>query len=247
MNSGRRRGGIGYTYDGRVDTNRGFQERFMFSDGLTFLLKGGPIMWPLFACAIISVAVMIERAIALRRAVAGGEAFVEQVHNLLRDRRDEEAQRLAEAHGTPAARLMAYAIKNRNRDYQAIERSLEEMALRETPVISQRLGILDTIITIAPLLGLLGTVTGMIKAFNVVGDPNSLNGPAAITGGVAEALIATATGLAIAIVTLVGYNALGERVKAVVSSMEIGATEVINVYADRQVGEQAYEAAATRA
>jgi biopolymer transport protein ExbB len=222
----------------------------MFLDGLNFLLKGGPVMWPLFVCAIVSVAVMIERAMALSRAVTGGRDLVERVHTLLKARRDDEALRLAEEREVPVARLMAHAIKNRNKDYRSIERSLEELALRETPLIAQRMGILDTIITIAPLLGLLGTVTGMIKAFHVVGDPSALNGPAAITSGVAEALIATATGLAIAIVTLVGYNALGEKVKAVISSMEIAATEVVNVYADRQAGqgveEGAYEAVAAR-
>jgi biopolymer transport protein ExbB len=78
-------------------------------------------------------------------------------------------------------------------------------------------------------LGLLGTVTGMIKSFNVVSLAAGGNAPAQITGGVAEALIATATGLAIAIVTLIAYNYLTEQARSIVSEMEIGATKIVNI------------------
>ena len=128
----------------------------MFLRGLHLLLRGGPVMAPLFFCAVLAVAILIERTLAL-----AGES-------------------------------------------------------RDTPLgasqLRRGLPVLDTIITVAPLLGLLGTVTGMIKAFAILDKPG-VEGPAAITGGVAEALIATATGLGIAIVTLVGYNALTERVR----------------------------------
>src|SRR5207248_8012294 len=87
-----------------------------------------------------------------------------------------------------------------------VERAMEELALREVQRLQRRLGVLDTVITVAPLLGLLGTVTGMMGSFHVLSSQRGLSQPSAITGGVAEALIATATGLAIAIVTLVGYN-----------------------------------------
>ena len=128
----------------------------MFLRGLHLLLRGGPVMVPLFFCAVLAVALMIERTLTLN----GAE--------------------------NPETPLSA-------------------------PQLRHGLPILDTIITVAPLLGLLGTVTGMIKAFAILDKPG-VEGPTAITGGVAEALIATATGLGIAIVTLVGYNALTERV-----------------------------------
>jgi len=95
-----------------------------------------------------------------------------------------------------------------------------------------RLGWLDTIITIAPLLGLLGTVTGMISAFHVIATKEGISTPMAITGGVAEALIATATGLAIAIFTLVGHNGLQERIKGIVCEMEARGNAMLNVIAD---------------
>lgn len=193
-----------------------------------FLLHGGPIMWPLFVCALVSLGVMLERWIAISRAGTDNEALLEQVRRLLTEGRTPEALALCEATRGPVASLVASGLRNQDMDADAIERSMEELALRETPVLYRRLGILDTIITIAPLLGLLGTVTGMIKAFNVVGSVG-LNQPLGITGGVAEALIATATGLAIAIVTLVGYNYLTEKVKEIISEMETRATQLMNI------------------
>ena len=196
--------------------------------GIQFLLKGGPVMWPLFLCAILAVAVMIERFIALARAAADNEGLSEQVRDLLNKGQVKEALQLCENSPGPVAGILANGIRNRHMDSDSIERAMEELALRETPLLYRRLGVLDTIITIAPLLGLLGTVTGMIKSFHVVGT-SGLNQVGAITGGVAEALIATATGLAIAIVTLIGYNYLTEKVKEIISEMETRATQLMNI------------------
>src|SRR4028119_2449873 len=110
---------------------------------------------------------------------------------------------------------------------------MEELALRETPLLHKRLGVLDTVITMAPLLGLLGTITGMIQSFNVVSTAGS-SAPTAITGGVAEALIATAAGLGIAIAILPIYNWLTEKVKEIISEMEVSATEILNMLASKR-------------
>jgi len=185
-------------------------------------------MWPLFLCAIISVAVMIERFISIARAAKDNEGLLDTIREHLQQGRVQEAQALADEAQGPVAGLVASGLRAIHLDSDAIERQMEELALRETPVLTKRLGVLDTIITLSPLLGLLGTVTGMIKAFHVVGT-QGLNGATAITGGVAEALIATATGLAIAIVTLVGYNYLTEKVKEIIADMEIRATQLMNI------------------
>ncbi len=195
------------------------------------LHDGGPVMYPLFICAILSVAVMIERFISVNKASADNEVLSEQVREHLTAGRINDALAVCDQHPGPVAGLLANGIRNRNLDSDSIERAMEELALRETPLLYRRLGVLDTIITIAPLLGLLGTVTGMIKSFNVVGSTQGLNNPNAITGGVAEALLATATGLAIAIVTLIGYNYLTEKVKEIIAEMEIRATQLMNILA----------------
>ncbi len=205
--------------------------------GFQFLLKGGPVMWPLFACAVIALTVMIERFFSIGTAAKSNEGLTEQVRTLLTQGRVAEAQKLCEDTPGPVPALLANGIRNRDLDADSIERAMEELALRETPLLYRRLGVLDTIITVAPLLGLLGTVTGMIRAFHVVGSPASLNNPMGITGGVAEALIATATGLAIAIVTLVGYNYLTEKVKEIIADMEVRATQLMNILAGLRNGE----------
>jgi biopolymer transport protein ExbB len=216
--------------------------------GIEFLIKGGPVMWPLFVCAILAVAVMIERFIAITKASADNEELLDQVKLLLSQGKVADAGRLAEQSTGPVASLVAAGIRSRNLDSDAIERTMEELALRETPMLYKRLGILDTIITIAPLLGLLGTVTGMIKSFHVVGTAG-LNNSFGITSGVAEALIATATGLAIAIVTLIGYNYLTEKVKEVIAEMEIRATQLMNILANQRTieGRPSNEVASSRA
>ena len=109
---------------------------------------------------------------------------------------------------------------------------MEEQGTREISALTHWLGYLDTIVTIAPLLGLLGTVTGMISAFHVIAVKEGMSTPTAITGGVAEALVATATGLAVAIVTLVGYNHLQERIKSIVAEIETSGTAMTNVLVD---------------
>jgi biopolymer transport protein ExbB len=219
----------------------------MFSNGISFLLKGGPLMWPLFACAVISVAVILERFILLTKASAGGIDLGERALATARLGKEREALQLVSGSENPAARLVATALENRHLSRAKLEATLELQALAEIPKLSQRLNILDTIITVSPLLGLLGTVTGMIAAFHVVGDPNNLNSPAAITGGVAEALIATATGLTIAIVTLVAYNLLGERVKTLVAAMELAGTEALQLATDDVSVPKTYETASARA
>ena len=201
----------------------------MLNQGLSFLLKGGPVMWPLFLCAIISVAVMIERFLAQRATVQASAGLVKDVRKALENGDINETRHLLETREGPIPKILLTALNNRSLGREQLDHLMEEVAIDETPPLSRGLGALDTIITIAPLLGLLGTVTGMIKAFRIVAITSGSSAPATITGGVAEALIATATGLVIAIVTLVGYNHLSGGVKQIVSDMESAATKVINL------------------
>ena len=193
------------------------------SNAFDFLSKGGPVMVPLLFCSIVSVSVMIERYIRLRSESTQGRHLMEQLEKNLALNKYFDAVQACEADHTLLGDMLATGIKCQ--EQRQAERCMEEHALKAMPVLYKHLSILDTIITIAPLLGLLGTVTGMIRAFHVISTKSGLSTPTAITGGVAEALIATATGLFIAIVTLVGYNYLTERAKLIVSDMEIYGTD----------------------
>lgn len=192
-----------------------------------FLCKGGPVMVPLVLCSVVSVAVMVEKYVRLRQAAGDSEILMARVENWLAMGKIRDAVRACEQEQTPLGDMLACGLRCRDRD-QA-EKCMEEQALKSTPDLFKHLSILDTVITIAPLLGLLGTIVGMIRAFNIVATVTGVGSPTGIMGGVAEALIATATGLAIAIVTLVGYNYLNERVKAIVSDMEFNGTRLVNI------------------
>ena len=204
----------------------------MISNGIEFLLKGGWVMWPMFLLATVSLTVIIERGISINRAAIDTEALLAKLKSLLGAEQTDEALRLCENTPGPVAALLANGLRNSHLDNASVERAMEELALREAPELHKRLSILDTIITLAPLLGLLGTITGMIGAFQAAFAPGTSNAaPMAITGGVAEALIATATGLVIAIVTLPFYNYLSERVQEIIADMETRATQLLNILA----------------
>jgi biopolymer transport protein ExbB len=206
---------------------------------IELLVKGGPVMIPLGICSVLAIAVMIERWRALSAAGAGAESLMDGVRERLMDGRVIEAMKLVDAAPGPIARVLAAGLRTfsqgRHRDtiQGDVERAMMEMAMRETPRLQRRVGVLDTIITVAPLLGLLGTVTGMMGSFKVF-SAAGLSQPNAITGGVAEALIATAAGLGIAIVTLVGYNALTEKVREITGEIELRGTQLLNVLAALQ-------------
>ena len=198
----------------------------MIQQGFAFLLKGGWIMGPLFLCAIVSVAVMIERNIVLRRERRAGDAVTERVTGHLRAGDYSGALTTAEASLGVIAKVLAAGLRNHPLGTVAVDQAMQAAALRQLTTLNERLGWLDTIITMAPLLGLLGTITGMIRAFQVVATVSGAGAAPAITGGVAEALIATATGLAVAVTTLPVYNNLGEMVRDLTSNMEASATEI---------------------
>jgi biopolymer transport protein ExbB len=194
------------------------------------LLSGGLVMWPLFLCGVISIAVTIERMLAIGITVVDNRRLITDVERLVSEGNYTEAVHLCSQRPGRAAALLATGLRVHKLSSASVERHMEEYALTQTPIMLERLSILDTIITVAPLLGLLGTVTGMIKAFHVVGSIG-MRQPLGVTGGVAEALVATSAGLAIAIFTLPAYNFLTERVKEDLSEMEWRATQVLNMLA----------------
>ena len=202
------------------------------NQAIELFYKGGWIMWPLLALALVAIFVSVERLIAIRRAASDNDDFVARVRQMVNAGDLDGALALSEKTPGPVPLLVANGLRNHHLETTDIERAMEELALRQTPLLHKRLGVLDTVITMAPLMGLLGTITGMIQSFNVVSTAGS-SAPTAITGGVAEALIATATGLTIAIVTLPVYNYLTEKVKEIIADMEVRATQLLNILASR--------------
>src|SRR5262245_37326101 len=178
------------------------------------LARGGLVMIPLGLCSVLALAVTLERA--LRWVRLGGASEADRVLALAGRGEWEEATRAGEQSTSPVARVLAAGLRHRN---PAPALAMEAAAQDELARLRSYLPLLDTVITLAPLLGLLGTVTGMIGAFGIMSQAG-LNQPTAITGGAGEALVATATGLAVAIAALVPYNFFQRRTEAMAETIE---------------------------
>ena len=185
--------------------------------------KGGPIMWPLLITSIVALTVTIERVLfILREKRRRNPALIGKILSAVEQGDAELAIKVGEKSNDFIARTLIYALLNR---YKSFSEALLRAANQELKRFNQGVSILDTIITLAPLLGLLGTVTGMIRSFGLLGG-RELDAPAVITGGIAEALIATAFGLSIAIVALIPFNYLNARVEEARHEIEDASTHL---------------------
>ena len=190
------------------------------SEIMTVIVKGGLMMIPLLAASLIAVTVIVERFFFWRglrvREVDG------TILGLVAEGDFKQALQVASTSRHPVARVLQTGILARD---VAPGTAMQAAAQAELRHLRRYLPVLDTIITLAPLLGLLGTITGMISAFGIVSEAG-LGQPHAITGGIAEALIATATGLLVAIVTLISHNYFRARMEAMTGMIEERATQL---------------------
>jgi biopolymer transport protein ExbB len=191
---------------------------------LVTLSKGGPVMVPLAICSMLAATVIVERYLVLRNADRGGSDLIGAIRRALHSGDGEEALARCEETGGPVANVLAAGLRSYLMGGPITE-AMEEQVLADQRALNRRLVVLDTVVTLAPLLGLLGTVLGMISAFRIISTSGTSH-PAGITGGVAEALIATATGLAIAIFCLIGYNWCRDRLRQVTEEIEFRATQL---------------------
>ncbi len=195
-----------------------------FLQFLRTLAAGGPVMMPLLACSLLAVFVIIERFFYLRTAARFKDALVEEIQADLAEGDTAAAVERCERAGGTVAAVLAAGIRA-TWAHKDPEKVMTEQALAELPSLNRGLAVLDTVVTVAPLLGLLGTVTGMIRSFGILARSGTSH-PAGITAGVAEALIATATGLVIAIMSLVAYNYFIDKIKRITAEAELRSTRL---------------------
>ncbi|MFH1798659.1 MAG: MotA/TolQ/ExbB proton channel family protein [Candidatus Omnitrophota bacterium] len=196
------------------------------------MIKGGPLMFLVLVCSIIAFAVVIERLWHLRRAKINTEEFMVDIAETLRRNKILSAIDKCNAMPGPIAQILKAGILKHDRPRSEIKEAISDAGLYEVPRLEKNLGALATIAHITPLLGLLGTVTGMVRAFQVIEQKASalmpIN-PGDLAGGIWEALITTVAGLSVAIPTYVAYNFLVSKVDGFVLEMEKSATDVINI------------------
>jgi biopolymer transport protein ExbB len=193
---------------------------------LQFFDRGGPIMWPLLLCSVVALAISIERFFFLRRVHINGEKLMRTVNSCLARGAIAEAKGICEATPGPVAKVLAAALSQPELPKADIRDSVRAVALAEIPVLERYMPSLATVVTISPLLGLLGTISGLMKVFNVISG-GQIDNYQKLSVGIAEALITTFAGLAIAIPFLVIYNSLSSRVDSLVNEMEQRVSELL--------------------
>ena len=193
-------------------------------------LSSGGTLYLMALLLLLALFVILERSWFLYRVMSGGRQLNEQVVSLPRLRLDLLQKVEAEAGPLPHAHLLRVVMSHpESNDHDLLADRLEEAILLEVPKLDRLMWILDTAVTLAPLLGLFGTIIGMFNAFAGLGQSSAV--PTQVTGGVGEALIATASGLLIAMIGLVFLNSLNNRVRLLVHQLETLKQMLVNRYA----------------
>ncbi len=193
-------------------------------DILYFFKKGGPIMWPLLLASVTALTVVIERLLFMFGEIRSRNSkTVEKMLFQTKIGENSMAREIGKTSRDCVAKVLVAGLEHE--DEESLSDALMHAASEELKRYERGLVVLDTVITLAPLLGLLGTVTGMIHAFGLLGG-QELGSPMAITGGIAEALIATAFGLGIAITALIPFNWLNAAFEKTRHQIESAATRL---------------------
>ncbi len=192
-------------------------------------VRGGWLMIPIIICAALTLAVIIERLIALKKSEIDAEKFINRVEGKIKKRKIREAIEICESTPGPVSSLVYKALIKSDKPPDVIRENIQDEANQIIPYLEKYLGVLATIATVAPLLGLLGTVTGLIKAFMVIEAKSGLVNPADLARGIWEALITTVAGLVVSIPAYLGYNYIVSRVNGLINDMERATSRMMDI------------------
>ena len=196
--------------------------------------RGGWVMYPLIAASLVVVALTLERLWVIRRERVMPRSFLVSISGLLDRRQYDQVDFLSRGEESAAARLVALALKMGGRRRSLFKDSLEEAGRREAQNLTAHLGVLSLVAALSPLLGLLGTVSGMINAFNSIAA-EGIGNPGLLAGGISEALLTTAAGLCVAIPTLVVHRALLSRAETLIGELEELSSDLLEALASAEV------------
>ena len=201
---------------------------------LDLLLKGGYMLIPIFILSLVAVYVLVERILTIRKAARTPENFVESIKKLVLEGDINGARVLCAQSETPIARMIEKGISRVGSPLKNIEVSIENVGKIEIYNLEKNLPLLATISGAAPMLGFLGTVTGMIQAFIAIAQEEGNVSPKLLSQGIYEAMITTAAGLAVGILAYIGYNYLVTRVQKVIHKMEYSSIDFIDLLQEPQ-------------
>jgi biopolymer transport protein ExbB len=201
---------------------------------IDYMQKGGPLMWLLLFCSVLAGAVFMERVTYFHRAQIRVGEFLRGLANLLQRRSFTEALGECAATPGPVARVIHAAILRHDAPRTELKEIVQEAGQLEVPRLERRLGILVTIAFVAPLLGLLGTVTGLIEAFVNISTQSGFASSTDIASGIYQSLLTTAAGLVVAIPCAVAYGYLSSRINTLIHDMERAGIEIVNLLCDHR-------------
>ncbi|MCH7515876.1 MAG: MotA/TolQ/ExbB proton channel family protein [Bacteroidetes bacterium] len=201
-------------------------------DLFEIFLKGGLIIWFILATSILGMAVVIDRFIVIRRAKINVPAFMIRLRGLIKKNDISGAVSVCMQEKSPIANIIRKGLKKYKFGHNRVKESIENAGKQEVNKLEKGLSILATIAGVAPLLGFLGTVTGMISAFMTIEDLAGSANPSDLAGGIWEALLTTAFGLIVGIPAFAFYNYFVNGVKKLVGDMETVANDVVDTLQD---------------
>ena len=197
--------------------------------GLELLFLGGWSMVPIVLLSVLMVAIVWERTRALRRAQGDPDTLTDNVRGYVQAGDLNGALAYCRERNTPAARILQRGLERLGRPIGEIKEAVQEAGRRETYALEKRMDLLASVAAIAPMLGFLGTVTGMIGAFRQIQRYEGLVNPSLLAGGIWEALVTTAAGLAVGLVALFAYNLLVARIGRLVNGLERVSSDFIDL------------------
>ena len=194
-------------------------------------LAGGPVMWPILLCSIFALAIILDKFWHLNKIRIDTQQFLSSILDKMKRHQVKEALEICEKTKSPISHILKAGILKYDRPRPQIKEAIEDASLYEIPRLEKNLTMLATIAHISPLLGLLGTVTGMVRCFQTIqAKATSFHpvSPGDLAGGIWEALLTTVAGLIVAIPTFIIYNYLVSRINSFILEMEKASTELVN-------------------
>ena len=194
-------------------------------------LKGGPVMWPILLCSTFAFVIILEKFWYLHKIRIDSRDFLSKIFDKMKRHQVKEALSVCDNTKSPISGILKAGILKYDRSREQIKEAIEDASLYEVPHLERNLTTLATIAHISPLLGLLGTVTGMVRCFYTIQIKATSLAPVSpgdLAGGIWEALLTTVFGLIVAIPTFVAYNYLVSRINNVILEMERASTELVN-------------------
>ena len=200
---------------------------------IDFFTKGGIFMYPILLCSITALAIFIERLWNLRRVQVLPLDLVNEVEDLIRREKIHEAAMLCQNNRSSVAQIFLVGLKNFGRRREEIKDHLEEVGRQQSASLERFVEGLGTIAGVSTLLGLLGTISGMINVFSVISTQTVVN-PGSMAGGISEALITTYAGLSVAIPTIVMYKYLQSRANTLILEMERRSVRLVDLLKEKK-------------